>query len=141
MGVYVLPDIGKLAMLQFHMLKICLFFTAMLFPIIGISEVTTVNEHLEAAATQPIANPASDKWRLRPMSDAEFTSAMCVLGATVGMAMTYMAGPNEVIMLVVGGVVVPSSPTILFWSLFGTMAAAGCTIGASSTAAISRLYQ
>jgi hypothetical protein len=43
-------------------------------------------------------------------------------------------------MLVVGGVVVPSSSSILFLSLFGTMALAGCTIGTLSTPAISWLY-
>jgi hypothetical protein len=128
-------------MLQFHMLKICLFFTALLFPIIGVSEVATVDKPPEVAVVQPTPNSASTEWHLRPMNDAEFASAMCVVGATALMAATYIAGPNEVIMLVVGGVVVPSSPTILFWSLFGTMAAAGCTIGATSTAALSRLYR
>jgi hypothetical protein len=75
------------------------------------------------------------------MNEAEFTSAMCVLGATAMMAATYTAGPNEIIMLIVGGVIVPSSPTILFISLFGTMAAAGCTIGALGTPAVSWMYR
>jgi hypothetical protein len=75
------------------------------------------------------------------MNKAEFTSAMCVLGATAMMAATYTAGPNEIIMLIVGGVIVPSTPTVLFISLFGTMAAAGCTIGALGSPAISWMYR
>ncbi len=122
---------------QSYMLKIYIFCVSILFPIMGLSEVMDQQPLLQVTAAQP----ATKTTGIRPMTDTEFTSAMCILGATAGMAITYMAGPNEIIMLVVGGVVVPSSPTILFWSLFGTMAAAGCTIGSTSTAAISWLYQ
>ncbi|CAK0745648.1 conserved membrane hypothetical protein [Gammaproteobacteria bacterium] len=78
-------------------------------------------------------------FHVRPMTDEERVSAMCVLGATAGMTTTYLVGPSEVIMLVVGGMVVPSSSSILFLSLFGTVAAAGCTIGALATPATSWL--
>jgi hypothetical protein len=74
------------------------------------------------------------------MTEEEKTSAICVAGATAGMTASYIAGPSEVIMLVVGGVVVPSSSSILFWGLFGTIAAAGCAIGELATPATSWLY-
>lgn len=96
--------------------------------------ITTSHEHVPQILPQYT-------WQMRPMTEAEFTSAMCVLGAATSMTATYMVGPNEVIMLVVGGVVIPSSPSILFLSLFGTMAAAGCTIGSLSTPAVNWLYQ
>jgi hypothetical protein len=93
---------------------------------------------IKDAPTSPSVNTSQS---IRPMTEEEFVSSMCVLGATAGLALTYMVGPNEIIMLVVGGVVVPSSSSVLFVSLFGTMAAAGCTLGATSTPAISWLYQ
>lgn len=132
-------------MLQCRVLKICLFLTSVLLPIIGMRQAIAADvpdvPTDKITISQPITEAQTDGWGLRPMDDSEFASTMCVLGATAGMAMTYAAGPNEVIMLVVGGVVVPSSPTVLFLSLFGTMAAAGCTIGALSTPAVSWLYQ
>lgn len=79
-------------------------------------------------------------FNFRPMTEEEQNSAMCVAGATTGMVASYIAGPSEVIMLVVGGLVVPSSSSILFWGLFGTIAAAGCTIGSLVTPATSWLY-
>ncbi len=78
---------------------------------------------------------------IRPMSDGEVTSAYCVGGATTGMAAAYAAGPSEVIMLIVGGMVVPSNSSVLFLGLFGTIAAAGCTIGAVAQPAFSWLYR
>jgi len=124
-------------MLQFRVLKIGLLFAAALLPVVGMDRAMAADISPGENVIQSVSPTPSEEPHIRPMNDAEITSAMCVLGATVGMAMTYLAGPNEVIMLVVGGVVVPSSPSILFLSLFGTMAAAGCTIGALATPAVS----
>ena len=78
---------------------------------------------------------------IRPMNDGEVTSASCAGGATAGMAAAYAAGPSEVIMLIVGGMVVPSNSSVLFLGLFGTIAAAGCTIGSSLQPAVAWLYR
>jgi hypothetical protein len=43
-------------------------------------------------------------------------------------------------MLIVGGLVIPSSSSILFLGVFGTIAAAGCTIGSLATPATAWLY-
>jgi|GEM_PF-4757870 len=96
--------------------------------------VTLAGETIPASMFTP-----GNDFHVRPMTDQERVSAMCVLGATAGMTATYLVGPSEVIMLVVGGMVVPSSSSILFLSLFGTVAAAGCTIGALATPATSWL--
>lgn len=92
-----------------------------------------------AAAESATIAPQS-VFNFRPMTEEEQNSAMCIAGATTGMVASYVAGPSEVIMLVVGGLVVPSSSSILFWGLFGTIAAAGCTIGSLAVPAISWLY-
>jgi len=91
-------------------------------------------------AAKPPAEIPPGAFNFRPMNEEERNSAMCVAGATTGMIASYLAGPSEVIMLVVGGLVVPSSSSILFWGLFGTIAAAGCTIGSLVTPATSWLY-
>lgn len=130
-------------MLQYRMLKNGLFCFIALLPITSWGDtgaMTVLGETQITHSTQSSAFMHDFGWNLRPMTESEFTSSMCVLGATTSLALTYMVGPNEIIMLVVGGVVVPSAPSVLFVSLFGTMAAAGCTIGASSTPAISWLY-
>jgi hypothetical protein len=97
---------------------------------------------VQAADTPPesVAVDVKEGFKFRAMTDEERNSAMCILGATTGMAASYAVGPSEVIMLVVGGVVVPSSSSILFWGLFGTIAAAGCAIGELATPATSWLY-
>ncbi|CAK0741328.1 conserved membrane hypothetical protein [Gammaproteobacteria bacterium] len=87
-----------------------------------------------------VSTTTKESFNFRSMTDDEKNSAMCVFGATTGMTASYIAGPSEVIMLVVGGLVVPSSSSILFWGLFGTIAAAGCTIGGLATPATSWLY-
>lgn len=152
-------------MFQSYVLKTYLLFMVLMLPAVGFGQTATVVPPIPtvvpkaATVVKPVtiaapvvipppevSTPTSvpqptQNWSLRPMTEDEFTSSMCVLGATAGLALTYMVGPNEIIMLVVGGVVVPSSPSVLFVSLFGTMAAAGCTIGGASTPAISWLYQ
>ncbi|KOR31156.1 hypothetical protein TI04_02335 [Achromatium sp. WMS2] len=122
-------------MFQTHILKTC--YQLILAVILAFGADLT----WAADSVPPDVASANKNWYTRPMNDSEFASSMCVLGATVGMAATYMVGPNEVIMLVVGGVVIPSSASVLFISLFSTMAAAGCTIGESSTPAMSWLYR
>jgi hypothetical protein len=114
----------------------CLLFAVTLFLAVGMENAMAVDISSEKSAPEV----AKGNFNFRPMTDAETGSAMCVLGATAGMTASYMVGPSEVIMLVVGGVVVPSSSSILFWGLFGTIAAAGCTIGELATPAASWLY-
>lgn len=135
-------------MIQTHTFKVCLFTAIIAITSISYADTTTkivpsqpitaLAAHARESAAVPTFKSISMKdLGLRPMTAAEFASAMCIMGASSGLSLTYMLGPNEIIMLVVGGVVVPSSPSILFLSLFSTMAAAGCSIAAASTPAIS----
>jgi len=78
----------------------------------------------ELSEAQPEGPPP-----IRPMTDGEIQAAACVLSATAAMTATYAAGASEVIMIVVGGLLVPSKSSVLFLSLMGTMGAASCGIG------------
>lgn len=73
---------------------------------------------------------------IRPMTDGEKQAAGCILSSTATMTATYLAGPAEVIMLVVGGLIVPSSSSVLFVALMGTMASMACGAGAAITPAV-----
>lgn len=120
---------------QLRLLKMPLLFAVTL-----LMSVEMVGVQAAGAPPEPAQVVVKEGFKLRAMTDEERDSAMCILGATTGMATSYIVGPSEVIMLVVGGVVVPSSSSILFWGLFGTIAAAGCAIGELATPATSWLY-
>ncbi len=73
---------------------------------------------------------------VRPMTDGEKQAAGCIISGTATMAATYALGPSEMIMLIVGGLIVPSNSASLFISLLGTMGSMGCGAGAAITPAV-----
>lgn len=73
---------------------------------------------------------------IRPMTDGEKQAAGCVISGVGTMAATYAIGPSEMIMLIVGGLIVPSNSEALFISLMATMASMGCGAGAAITPAV-----
>ncbi|MBI1205965.1 MAG: hypothetical protein GC191_01615 [Azospirillum sp.] len=79
------------------------------------------------------AAPQSDLPPIRPMTDSEAQGAGCIAVGTTALGLTYASAPTEMIMLVVGGVVVPSTSSILFLSLFATVGALTCAVGAAMT--------
>jgi len=78
---------------------------------------------------------------IRPMNDAEQQSIGCIASAAATMVATYAVGPSEIIMLVVGGVIVPSSSSVLAASLMATMASLGCVGGATITPLVTRAWK
>jgi hypothetical protein len=70
---------------------------------------------------------------IRPMTDGEAQAAGCVVSSVAAMGATYAIGPSEFIMLVVGGLIVPSSTPVLLVSLLSTMASMACSAGALIT--------
>ena len=80
-----------------------------------------------AAGDQPPA--------VRAMTDGEKAAAGCVISTVGTMGAVYAAGPAEVVMLVVGGLIVPSSSPVLFAGLMGTIASMACGAGAAITPA------
>ena len=83
----------------------------------------------EPPAAATTATAPADPDAIRPLTDAEKQGAGCLLSAATALGISYATAPSEMIMLVVGGLVVPSSSSILFLSLFGTVAAASCAVG------------
>jgi hypothetical protein len=71
-----------------------------------------------------------------PMSDAAAQGIGCLALATPVMAAAYSFGPTEIMMLVTGAVIVPSSNAQLFITLGGILGAAICGVGASLTPSV-----
>lgn len=84
-----------------------------------------------------LANSAQDSssLTLTPMSDAAAQGVGCLALTTPIMAAAYALGPTEIMMLVTGAVIVPSSNAQLFISIGGILGAAACGVGASLTPA------
>jgi len=84
--------------------------------------------------TQTQTVPGSDQTTADAgLSDGEKQGVGCLVGgATLGGA-SAVAGPSEAILLYGGGLLVPSGSFILWYALLGTMASAGCGIGAVLT--------
>ena len=73
---------------------------------------------------------------IRPMTDVEKVSAGCVVSSVGTMGVVYAIGPSEVVMVVVGGLVVPSSSAVLFVGLLSTIASMACAAAAAFTPAV-----
>ncbi len=81
-----------------------------------------------AAADQPPA--------IRAMTDTEKAAAGCVISSVATMGVVYAIGPSEFVMNVVGGLIVPSSSSVLFVGLLSTIASMACGAGAAITPAV-----
>ncbi len=66
---------------------------------------------------------------IRPMTDLEKNAVGCLVSGGGALAATYAAGPSELVMLMMGGLVVPSSSSVLFISLIGTITSVACGAG------------
>lgn len=96
--------------------------------------VTTRTQADQTTATQAVtSNPNTTEPTVVPMSDAAIRGAGCLALATPIMAAAYAVGPTEIMMLVTGAVIVPSSSTQLLISLGGILGAAACSVGAAIT--------
>ncbi|MEI7608718.1 MAG: hypothetical protein WCJ64_15175 [Rhodospirillaceae bacterium] len=92
------------------------------------SERTLVIAEDTAAGDQPPA--------IRAMTDGEKAAGGCVISTVATMGTVYAIGPSEFIMLVVGGLIVPSSSPVLFVGLVSTIASMACGAGAAITPAV-----
>jgi hypothetical protein len=88
---------------------------------------TTIEIPAATDATTPVSVP---------MSDAAAQGIGCLALATPVMAAAYSFGPTEIMMLVTGAVIVPSSNAQLFITLGGILGAAICGVGASLTPSV-----
>ena len=86
----------------------------------------------------PSGLPAAENKQpeIRPMTDGEKAATGCGISTTAAMGTVYAIGPTEFVMLVVGGLIVPSSSSVLFVGLLGTVASMACGAGAAITPAV-----
>lgn len=68
-----------------------------------------------------------------PMSDAAAQGMGCFVATASSLALAYAVGPTQLMMLVTGAVIVPSSSSLLFLTLGGIMGAGSCGVGAALT--------
>lgn len=68
-----------------------------------------------------------------PMSDEAAQGMGCFVATASSLALAYAIGPTELMMLVTGAVIVPSSSSLLFIALGGIMGAGTCGVGAALT--------
>jgi hypothetical protein len=87
-------------------------------------ETITVAEGSAAAGDQPPP--------IRPLNAIEKDAVGCLVSGGGALAATYAAGPSELVMLLMGGLVVPSSSSVLFISLIGTMTSVACGAGVAA---------
>ena len=80
-------------------------------------------------------NTADQPPAIRAMTDGEKAAAGCVISTVATMGTVYAIGPSEFIMVVVGGLIVPSSSPVLFVGLISTIASMACGAGAAITPA------
>ena len=95
---------------------------------VGSTETIVVADGSAPAGDQPPA--------VRAMTDGEKAAAGCVISAAATMGTVYAIGPSEFIMVVVGGLIVPSSSPVLLTGLLGTIASMACGAGAAITPAV-----
>ena len=107
----------------------------------GLRSCLTVVLSLVSAGWIGLAAGADPVPEIRSMTDAEQQSAGCLLSATAAMGAAHVVGLSEVIMLVVGGLIVPSSSSMLYLTLMGTMASLSCSAGATVTPLVTRVWR
>jgi len=73
--------------------------------------------------------------------DAEKGSLGCLIGGVGGTAGALLIGGENIINLIAGGLVVPTSPAALYASLFGVVFASFCAVGQAMTPAIVYAYR
>lgn len=86
------------------------------------------------AATVPVADGQPPA--IRAMTDGEKAATGCVISAAATTGLVYAIGPSEFVMVVVGGLIVPSSSPVLFVGLISTITSMACGAGAAITPAV-----
>jgi hypothetical protein len=91
----------------------------------------------EAAVAAAGGSAAADQPPpVRAMTDLEKAAAGCVVSAGATTGLVYALGPSEFVMVVVGGLIVPSSSPVLFVGLLSTITSMACGAGAAFTPAV-----
>ncbi|CAK0744235.1 conserved membrane hypothetical protein [Gammaproteobacteria bacterium] len=95
---------------------------------------TAVAGNVAWAASPPTETIATqDAPLFTPMSDAAAMGVGCLVAGSSSLAAAYALGPTELMMLVTGAVIVPSTSSLLFVALGGILGAGACGVGAALT--------
>ena len=92
----------------------------------------------DAPSTAPTDGLAADE--VGPPSDAEVQGYGCLLGGTAATALTWLAGTNQMIMVVAGGTLGPTNTAGVLVAVAGTVFASVCAVGALATPAVMRAW-
>jgi hypothetical protein len=77
---------------------------------------------------------------MEPMSDIERQGYGCLLGGGAATVFSVLGGPTETILVVAGGMLIPTNRVVLWTALSGTVIAAVCAASALATPAVLRLW-
>ncbi len=88
------------------------------------------------ADTPPAQGADQGSALFTPMSDSAKQGVGCLIAGSGSLGAAYLLGPTEIMMLVTGAVIVPSTSSLLFLALGGILGAGACGAGASATPAV-----
>ncbi|KOR31154.1 hypothetical protein TI04_02325 [Achromatium sp. WMS2] len=98
--------------------------------------IILVGGSLNLTAAENPAVPDNAPKSAVPMSDAAAEGIGCLALGTPTVAAAYALGPTEIMMLITGAVIVPSSSPQLFIPVLGILGGAACGVGASLTPSV-----
>lgn len=95
-----------------------------------------------SVSSYPVAIPGANLAGLdEGWSDSQLGSIGCLVGGTVGTAVSIAVGGPNVINLIAGGIVSAASPAALYTALVGVVFASFCAIGESATPTVVMAYR
>ena len=99
--------------------------------------VTSGRNSAEDGGTPP-ATPPDDE--LAPISDGEIAGYGCLASGAAATALMWLAGTNQMIMVVAGGTLGPTNLAGIVVAVTGTVFASVCAVGALATPAVLRMW-
>ena len=75
-----------------------------------------------------------------PLTESQAQGYGCLLAGSTATAVTMLAGANEIVLVIAGGTLVPTSPFTLGIVVVGTVFASICAVGALATPAVLHMW-
>ena len=109
-------------------------------PAVAASPTSTVGKTAALIASERSADDAIDPTASVPMSEAEKQGYGCLAAGGASLLATVVAGSNEMIMVIAGGTLFPTTPVGMGVAIMGTVFASVCAVGAIATPAVVRTW-
>jgi hypothetical protein len=84
--------------------------------------------------------PSAPPYELGPMSNAEVEGYGCLTSGGIAMTLGALAGSDELILVLAGGSLIPTTAIGVALAVTGTIFASFCAVGAMATPAIMRTW-